>query len=182
MILSDRSIKRLIQEGRLSIEPLKEENIQASSIDLTLGEDVIFYRVDFIDVKSGELPPVERRTIPEEGIVIEPKSFLLATTLEYIRLPEDITAFVEGRSSLGRLGLFIENAGWVDAGFEGQITLELYNANSVPIRLYKGMKICQIVLAKLDQPAERPYRGKYFGQRGATPSKIFVDFGTDFKD
>ena len=182
MILSDRSIKRLIQEGRLSIEPLKEENIQASSIDLTLGEDVIFYRVDFIDVKSGELPPVERRTIPEEGIVIEPKSFLLATTLEYIRLPEDITAFVEGRSSLGRLGLFIENAGWVDAGFEGQITLELYNANSVPIKLYKGMKICQIVLAKLDQPAERPYRGKYFGQRGATPSKIFMDFGTDFKD
>jgi dCTP deaminase len=130
MILSDRSIKRLIKEGRLSIEPLKEENIQASSIDLTLGEDVIFYRVDFIDVKAGELP-VERRTIPEEGIVIEPKSFLLATTLEYIRLPEDITAFVEGRSSLGRLGLFIENAGWVDAGFEGQITLELYNANSV---------------------------------------------------
>ncbi len=180
MILSDRSIKKLIQEGRLSIEPLKEENIQASSIDLTLGEDVIFYRVDFIDVKAGELP-VERRTIPEEGIVIEPKSFLLATTLEYIRLPEDITAFVEGRSSLGRLGLFIENAGWVDAGFEGQITLELYNANSVPIRLYKGMKICQIVLAKLDRPAERPYRGKYFGQRGATPSKIFVDFGIDSK-
>ncbi len=180
MILSDKSIKKLIQEGRLSIEPLKEENIQASSIDLTLGEDVIFYRVDFIDVKAGELP-VERRTIPEEGIVIEPKYFLLATTLEYVRLPEDITAFVEGRSSLGRLGLFIENAGWVDAGFEGQITLELYNANSVPIKLYKGMKICQIVLAKLDQPAERPYRGKYFGQRGATPSKIFVDFGTDSK-
>jgi len=180
MILSDRSIKRLIQEGRFSIEPFKEANIQASSIDLTLGEDVIFYRVDFIDVKAGDLP-VERRTIPKEGIVIEPKSFLLATTLEYIRLPEDITAFVEGRSSLGRLGLFIENAGWVDAGFEGQITLELYNANNVPIRLYKGMKICQIVLAKLDQPAERPYRGKYFGQRGATPSKIFVDFGTDLK-
>ena len=115
MILSDRSIKRLIKEGRLSIEPLKEENIQASSIDLTLGEDVIFYRVDFIDVKAGELP-VERRTIPEEGIVIEPKSFLLATTLEYIRLPEDITAFVEGRSSLGRLGLFIETQdGWMQA-------------------------------------------------------------------
>ncbi len=180
MILSDRSIKRLIKEGRLSIEPLKEENIQASSIDLTLGEDVIFYRVDFIDVKAGELL-VERRTIPEEGIVIEPKSFLLATTLEYIRLPEDITAFVEGRSSLGRLGIFIENAGWVDAGFEGQITLELYNANNVPIKLYKGMKICQIVLAKLDQTAERPYRGKYFGQKGATPSKIFMDFGTDSK-
>jgi dCTP deaminase len=176
MILSDRSIKRLIQEGRLSIEPLKEENIQASSIDLTLGEDVIFYKVDFIDVRAEELP-VERRSIPQEGIVIEPKSFLLATTLEYIRLPEDITAFVEGRSSLGRLGLFIENAGWVDAGFEGQITLELYNANSVPIKLYKGMRICQIVLARLDQLAERPYRGKYFGQKGATPSKIFVDFG-----
>ncbi len=175
MVLSDRSIKRLIEDGRLGIEPLREENIQASSIDLTLGEDVLFYRAEFIDVRAQELP-VEKRNIPEEGIIIEPKSFLLATTLEYIKLPEDITAFVEGRSSLGRLGLFIENAGWVDAGFEGQITLELYNANSVPIKLYKGMRICQIVLAKLDQPAERPYRGKYFKQRGSTPSKIFADF------
>ncbi|WP_448583342.1 dCTP deaminase [Thermocrinis sp.] len=174
MILSDRSIKELIKKGELSIEPFEEKNIQSSSIDLRLGDDVVFYLADFIDVKEKSIP-VQRVRIPEEGLVIEPKSFLLATTLEYIKLPDDITAFVEGRSSLGRLGLFIENAGWVDAGFEGQITLELYNANSCPIRLYKGMRVCQIVLAKLDKPAEKPYRGKYFGQRGATASKIFMD-------
>ncbi len=175
MILSDRSIKELIKKGRLAIEPYKEENVQASSIDLTLGGELIFYRSECIDLKSGHIP-VEKLIIPEEGILIPPKAFLLATTEEYIKLPEDITAFVEGRSSLGRLGLFIENAGWVDAGFEGQITLELYNANNCPIRIYKGVRICQIVLARLDAKAEKPYSGKYQGQRGATPSKVYMDF------
>ncbi len=174
MILSDISIKELIKKGELRIEPFEEKNIQSSSVDLRLGEDVLFYVADLIDVKQEKIP-VQRVKVPEEGLIIKPKSFLLATTLEYIKLPGDITAFVEGRSSLGRLGLFIENAGWVDAGFEGQITLEFYNANSCPIKLYRGMRVCQIVLAKLDRPAEKPYRGKYFGQRGATPSKIFMD-------
>lgn len=175
MILSDRSIKELVRSGRLVIEPYKEENVQASSIDLTLSGEVLFYRSECIDIKSSHIP-VERISIPEEGLLIPPKAFMLATTEEYIKLPEDITAFVEGRSSLGRLGLFIENAGWVDAGFEGQITLELYNANSCPIRIYKGVRICQIVLAKLDRKAEKPYRGKYQGQKGAMPSRIYMDF------
>ncbi len=175
MILSDRSIKELIRKGRLVIEPYVEENVQASSVDLTLGGELLFYRSECIDLKSHHVP-VERLTIPEEGFLIPPKAFLLATTEEYIKLPEDITAFVEGRSSLGRLGLFIENAGWVDAGFEGQITLELYNANNCPIRIYKGVRICQIVLARLDGKAEKPYRGKYQGQRGATPSRVYMDF------
>lgn len=175
MILSDFSIKRLVQEGKLVIDPYREENIQASSIDLTLGDEVLIYRTDFIDVKNPQIS-FEKIRIGEEGFVIEPKAFVLATTMEYIKLPEDITAFVEGRSSLGRLGLFIENAGWVDAGFEGQITLELYNANSCPIRLYKGMRICQIVLARLDRKAQKPYAGKYQKQRGATPSMIYKDF------
>ncbi len=175
MILSDRSIKELIKRGRLVIEPYKEENVQASSIDLTLGGELLFYRSGCIDLKSENMS-VEKINIPEEGILIPPKAFLLATTEEYIKLPENITAFVEGRSSLGRLGLFIENAGWVDAGFEGQITLELYNANNCPIRIYKGVRICQIVLARLDAKAEKPYRGKYQGQRGATPSRVYMDF------
>ncbi len=175
MILSDRSIKELINRGKLVIEPYREENIQASSIDLALGGELLCYRSECIDLKSEHIP-VEKISIPEEGILIPPKAFLLATTEEYIKLPEDITAFVEGRSSLGRLGLFIENAGWVDAGFEGQITLELYNANSCPIRIYKGVRICQIVLARLDAKAEKPYRGKYQGQRGATPSRVYMDF------
>ena len=111
----------------------------------------------------------------DDFVEIGPKEFLLATTVEYIKLPSHITAFVEGRSSLGRLGLFIENAGWVDAGFEGQITLELYNANSVPIRLYVGMRICQLVFAKLDRIPDKVYSGKYKGQRGVTPSRIEMD-------
>ncbi|RMH06803.1 MAG: dCTP deaminase [Aquificota bacterium] len=175
MILSDATIKKLIKEGKLVVDPYIEENLQASSLDLTLGEEVLIYKSNFIDVKEPNLE-FEKVSIGEGGFVIEPKAFVLATTREYVKLPEDITAFVEGRSSLGRLGLFIENAGWVDAGFEGQITLELYNANSCPIRLYKGMRICQIVLARLDQRAKRPYAGKYKGQRGATPSLIFKDF------
>ncbi len=174
MILSDVTIKELVRKGKLVIEPYQEAHIQSSSVDLTLGDEVAFYKGTCIDVKSVSIP-IERVKI-EDGFLIEPKAFVLATTNEYIKLPEDITAFVEGRSSLGRLGLFIENAGWVDAGFEGQITLELYNANSCPIKLYKGMRICQIVLAKLDRKAEKPYRGKYQGQKGATPSKIYMDF------
>jgi len=175
MILSDRSIKELIRSGRLVVEPYREENVQASSIDLTLSSDVLFYRSECIDIKSPNIP-VEKVSIPKEGLLIPPKAFMLATTEEYIKLPEDITAFVEGRSSLGRLGLFIENAGWVDAGFEGQITLELYNANNCPIRIYKGVRICQIVLAKLDRKAEKPYRGKYQGQKGGYALKNIYGF------
>ncbi len=175
MILSDITVRELIKAGKLIIQPYREDRIQASSIDLTLGDQLVFYKMESIDLKDSNIQ-VERIHIPEEGIIIPPKAFMLATTEEYIKLPEDVTAFVEGRSSLGRLGLFIENAGWVDAGFEGQITLELYNANNCPIKIYKGIRICQIVLAKLDRKAEKPYRGKYQGQRGPTPSRIYMDF------
>jgi dCTP deaminase len=96
-------------------------------------------------------------------------------TRETIRLPENITAFVEGRSSIGRIGLFIQNAGWVDPGFAGTITLELYNANRLPIRLNSGRRICQIVFALVDEPAGVPYRGKYQNQRDAVGSRVFLD-------
>ncbi|HLV10031.1 MAG TPA: dCTP deaminase, partial [Halanaerobiales bacterium] len=111
-----------------------------------------------------------------EEIIIPPNSFLLATTMEYVELPEDITAFVEGRSSIGRMGLFIQNAGWVDPGFKGKITLELYNANRLPIKLFSGRRICQLVLAKLDRKAENPYQGKYINQKEAVGSRIYEDF------
>jgi len=90
-------------------------------------------------------------------------------------LPDNLTAFVEGRSSIGRMGLFIQNAGWVDPGFEGEITLELYNANQLPIRLRSGRRICQLVLAQMDQGAQYPYKGKYQGQRNATGSRVYLD-------
>lgn len=115
------------------------------------------------------------REITGPSIIVPPHSFLLATTMEYIRLPHNLTAFVEGRSSIGRIGLFIQNAGWVDPGFEGQITLELYNANSLPIRLEAGRRICQLVFCRMDQPAAAPYQGKYQGQKNATGSQVFKD-------
>ncbi len=174
MILSDRTIKELIEKGVLGIEPYEESQIQCSSIDLRLGgEFAKFGEGKTIDVRKG-IQELEKLEV-EEFIDIQPKEFLLATTVEYIRLPSHITAFVEGRSSLGRLGLFIENAGWVDAGFEGQITLELYNANNSPIRLYVGMRVCQLVFAELDRIPERVYSGKYRGQKGVTPSRIEMD-------
>ena len=107
--------------------------------------------------------------------VLLPGQFVLATTMEYFRLPDDLTAFVEGRSSLGRMGLFIQNAGWVDPGFEGEITLELFNANRCAIELKAGRRVGQLVFAKMDDKAENPYRGKYQGQRGATGSRISQD-------
>ena len=174
MILSDRSIKELLDKGELVVDPFDESQVQCSSLDLRLGNEFARYEgTQIIDVRRG-VGNVRKETA--EGFVeIGPKEFLLATTIEYIKLPSHVTAFVEGRSSLGRLGLFIENAGWVDAGFEGQITLELYNANNVPIRLYIGMRICQLVFARLDRTPEKVYSGKYKGQRGVTPSRIDMD-------
>lgn len=178
MILNDKTIRKYISEGLLVIDPLDEVQIQPSSVDLRLGYDFLIYPDDLeiLDVRD---PYFSNRLIKEEaseeGFVIMPKQFVLATTIEYVKLPDFITAFVEGRSSLGRLGLFIENAGWVDAGFEGNITLEFYNANSVPIKIYPEMRICQLVFAQMIEKAEKPYRGKYQGQRGTTGSKIFLD-------
>ncbi len=174
MILSDKTIIEYINCSKIRIDPFNEKLVQCSSLDLRLDSSIAFYEnTDIIDVKT----PIQAKTSSfEEHFVIKPGEFLLASTLEYIKLPENITAFVEGRSSLGRLGLFIENAGWVDAGFEGQITLELYNANKYPIKLYKNMKICQLVFALLDKIPSNIYKGKYSAQRGATPSRIFMDF------
>ncbi len=179
MILNDKTIKEYLKKDILYIDPLEEFQIQPSSVDLRLGYDFLVYPedIDVLDVKNPDYLDKMQKVVvsKEEGFIVQPKQFVLATTLEYIRLPDFLTAFVEGRSSLGRLGLFIENAGWVDAGFEGSITLEFYNANSRPIKIYPEMRICQLVFSEMKEPAERPYRGKYQGQRGTTASKIFMD-------
>jgi dCTP deaminase len=184
LILNDKTIKKFLKEKKLIIEPLEEYQIQPSSVDLRLGNEFLIYpeNIDVLDVKNPEFSDkMEKIVVNEkEGFIVKPKQFVLATTVEYVKLANDITAFVEGRSSLGRLGLFIENAGWVDAGFEGNITLEFYNANSRPIKIYPNMRICQLVFAQMKQPAENPYRGKYQGQRGTTVSKIYMD--KDVKD
>ncbi len=179
MIISDQTLKSLIKSNELKIDPLTEKSIQPASIDCRLGNH--FLVLD--EHKSSILTMTDKinyRELVQEEIIIPPKSFVLGTTLEYMELPSNITAFVEGRSSIGRMGLFIENAGWVDPGFKGKITLELYNANSLPIKLIAGRRICQMVFCFMDKPALEPYGtnkhgGKYQGQTNAVGSLISDD-------
>ena len=174
MILSDKTIRTLLKSGDMAISPLEEGQIQPASVDVRLGDTYSVVEGQASAIVQMERP-VEYRTLTADSYLLLPGQFVLATTLEYIRLPDNMTAFVEGRSSIGRLGLFIQNAGWVDPGFEGEITLELFNANQCAIELQKGRRIGQLVFAQLDRDAQNPYRGKYQGQRGATGSRIHLD-------
>ncbi len=174
MILSDKTLRRMIENKELVVEPLTPESIQPASIDCRLGTH--YLTIEDFNMKSIEMDSeIKYREYEGDTITIAPHTFLLATTMEYVKLPNDLTAFVEGRSSIGRLGLFIQNAGWVDPGFEGTITLELYNANSLPITLKAGRRICQLVFCKMDQAAQNPYRGKYQGQKKSVGSRVFKD-------
>ena len=174
MILSDETLRAMMAERSIVVEPIEPYQVQPASIDLRLGRH--FLKIDENTLESlsldSELPYIR---IEKDEIVIPPHSFLLATTVEFIRIPANVTAFVEGRSSIGRMGLFIQNAGWVDPGFEGNITLELFNANRLPLRLASGRRICQIVFAFMDKATRTPYAGKYQGQRGTVGSRIYDD-------
>lgn len=174
MILSDKTIEEYLESGKLIATPLEQEQIQPASLDITLG-------TTFSRAKAGAYNTIdfdheiEYEKISANSCLLLPGQFVLATTGEYFELPDDLTAFVEGRSSLGRMGLFIQNAGWVDPGFKGEITLELFNASAQAIQLTSGRRVGQLVFAKMDKPAEHPYRGKYQGQRGATGSRLYMD-------
>ncbi len=174
MILSDKTIMKMLDDGTLGIEPLVQTQIQPASVDIRLGNT--FSVVE--DSPTGMITlesEISYKTITTDTYILLPGQFVLATTMEYISLPDDLTAFVEGRSSLGRMGLFIQNAGWVDPGFKGEITLELFNANRCAIVLRSGRRVGQLVFAKMDAPALKPYNGKYQCQTGATGSRVFMD-------
>ena len=173
MILSDKTIRKYLKDGTLAIEPLEDYQIQPASVDLILGASFleVNQKGKFLSLKE----PAEYIKKAEKSIMLPANSFILASTIEKIKLPNFLAAFVEGRSSIGRMGLFIQNAGWVDPGFCGQITLELYNANQLPIEIEAGRRICQIVFAKMDQAAQVAYKGKYQNQTGATSSRVFDD-------
>jgi len=174
MILSDSTLRKMIEDGKLIEGTVNKEDIQPASIDMHLGRH-------FLVIEDKEMSlitldtPIKYREIEADEIIIPAHSFLLATTQEYVKLPADISAFAEGRSSVGRIGLFIQNAGWIDPGFEGRVTLELYNANSLPIKLNAGRRICQMVFCKLDYLAENPYHGKYKGQEKTVGSRVYQD-------
>ncbi len=174
MILSDKDILSRLERGDLSITPLGDGQIQPASVDIRLGDtfSVIEDSPSGVITMDGE---ITYKPLRSDTYVLLPGQFILATTMEYFILPNDLTAFVEGRSSLGRMGLFIQNAGWVDPGFQGEITLELFNANRCAIKLQTGRRVGQLVFARMDSEALRPYRGKYQGQRGATGSRVHLD-------
>ncbi len=174
MILSDGTIREMLAAGTLKIDPVTDEQIQPASVDVRLGNTFSVVEDSPTGIISLE-NEIRYKTITADTYLLLPGQFVLATTMEYFALPDDLTAFVEGRSSLGRMGLFIQNAGWVDPGFEGEITLELYNANRFAIELKAGRRVGQLVFAKMDKNAEKPYRGKYQGQTGATGSRVYLD-------
>ena len=168
----------MLNEGLLSITPLDRNQIQPASVDIRLGNTFCIVE----DSSAGVITfnkEIIYKEIKSDTYLLLPGQFVLATTKEYISLSDNLTAFVEGRSSLGRMGLFIQNAGWVDPGFCGEITLELYNANRCAIELQAGRRIGQLVFAQMDQKAINHYAGKYQGQRGVTGSKIHLDIEND---
>lgn len=174
MILSDATIEKMRSTGELTIDPLDPSQIQPASVDIRLGRTFSVVEDSFSGIITMERE-IAYKAIEADSYLLLPGQFVLATTMEFFELPDDLTAFVEGRSSLGRMGLFIQNAGWVDPGFRGEITLELFNANRCAIELKAGRRVGQLVFARMDAPARHPYQGKYQGQRGATGSRAFLD-------
>lgn len=190
MILSDRDIKKAIREGRIIVTSEgndHEKNIHASSLDLRLGKYFKVYEhskfpvLDPLKMDSFQgLTKLIEITRPDEPFIVHPGDFVLGVTMEKVKLPDDIVARVEGRSSLGRLGIIIHStAGFVDAGFEGNITLEITNINRVPVALYPGMRVCQLAFEPMSSPAEVPYNmkktSKYQGQELPEESRLTMD-------
>jgi dCTP deaminase len=186
MILSDRTIREELDAGRIIIDPLDESCIQPSSVDLRL--DRLFrvflnHTMPVIDVKE-DLEDLTRLVEIGEGeaFILHPGEFVLGSTYEKVSLPDDLVGRIEGKSSLGRLGLLIHStAGFIDAGFSGHITLELSNVANLPITLYPSMKIGQVSFLRMTTPADVPYGSarvgsKYQGQRGPTPSRYWENF------
>jgi dCTP deaminase len=186
VLLSDRDIVAEIESGRVGIDPFQPEMVQPSSIDIRLDRYFrVFenHRYPHID-PAIEQPDLTRLVEPEkdEPFILHPGEFVLASTYEVISLPDDIASRLEGKSSLGRLGLLTHStAGFIDPGFNGHVTLELSNAATLPIKLWPGMKIGQLCMFRLSSPAEHPYGSekygsRYQGQRGPTPSRSYLNF------
>jgi dCTP deaminase len=186
VILSDVSIRKELADGRVVIEPLDDRHIQPSSVDLRVDRYFRVFRNDTTPFIDPKLPHDDLTELVEvadgRAFILHPGEFVLGSTLEVVTLPDDLVARLEGKSSLGRLGLLIHStAGFVDAGWSGHLTLELSNVANLPIAIYPGMKIGQISFIRMTSPAERPYgsteaRSKYQGQRGPTPSRYYLNF------
>lgn len=189
-ILSDRDIKQGLKSGKIAIDPLLdyEKQIQPSSVDLRIGNEFKSFKI----IKQGFIDPKDKlnmnsfmeSTCVEDGdyFIIHPNEFTLATTFETVKVPNDLVARVEGRSSMGRLGITMHvTAGYIDPGFEGKITLEISNIGKMPVALYPGQRGCQIVFETMTSPSNRPYghperNSKYMGQDRPESSRIQEDY------
>lgn len=189
-ILSDRDIKEHLKSGKIVINPLTnpEVQIQPSSVDLRIGREFKGFRI----IRKPCIDPMDQSNLDSymesfyidegEPFIIHPGEFALATTYETIKLPHDLVARVEGRSSMGRLGVTMHvTAGYIDPGFMGKITLEISNIGKMPVALYTGQRVCQIVFETMTSPSERPYGhperdSKYMGQKSPVSSKIKHDY------
>jgi dCTP deaminase len=186
MVLADATIRRLLEEGMIGIEPYDEALLQPSSVDVRVDRYFRVFRNNrypFIDVKVPQEELTELVEIDAETpFILHPGEFVLGSTLERIRLPDDLVARLEGKSSLGRLGLLIHStAGFIDPGWDGHVTLELSNVANLPITIYVGMKIGQLSFMQLTEPSDRPYGSgglgsKYQGQKGPTASRYWQNF------
>ncbi len=186
MLLSDRDLRKELESGRLVLDPWDAAMLQPSSVDVRLDR---FFRV-FQNSRYTHIDPAQQQddltelveVADGEAFLLHPGEFVLGSTLEHVTLGDDLASRLEGKSSLGRLGLLIHStAGYVDPGFEGHLTLELSNVANLPITIYPGMKIGQISFLRMTSPAEHPYGtgalgSKYRGQRGPTPSRYFENF------
>ena len=187
-LLSDRDIRAELDSGRIALDPYDPSLIQPASVDVCLDR---YFRL-FDNHKYAVIDPAQDQqeltrlveVDPDDGFVLHPGEFVLGSTFERVGLPDDVAARVEGKSSLGRLGLLTHaTAGFVDPGFSGHVTLELANVATLPIKLYPGMKIGQLCFFRLSSPAEHPYGSevygsRYQGQRGPTPSRSYRNFRT----
>ncbi len=185
MILSDRTIREQLAAGRIVIDPLDDDALQPSSVDLRLDHRFRVFRnhtMGHIDVKQNLEKLTDLVEAGDEPFMLHPGEFVLGSTLERVAVPDDLVARLEGKSSLGRLGLLIHStAGFVDAGFDGQLTLELSNVATLPITLYPGMRIGQISFQQMTTAADVPYgsaelKSKYKHQQGPMPSRYWENF------
>lgn len=180
-VLSDGTIRRLVADGRVVIDPWDPDMVQPASVDLRLGDSFRVFHNHLAPAIDLDRPPEHLTELividPDKSFVIHPGEFVLGATLERVQLPDDVVARIEGKSSLGRLGLIVHaTAGFVDPGFEGTLTLEITNLTRIPIILWPGKPIAQLSFMALDRPAERPYGhpelgSHYHGQVAATESR-----------
>ena len=186
MILSDRGIRKALADGRIVVEPLADGAVQPASVDVRVDNSFLVFqnhRYPYIDVKQAQ-PDLTSLVQVEDGepFILHPGEFVLGATLERVALADDVVASIEGKSSLGRLGLLIHStAGWIDPGWDGYVTLEFSNVANLPITIYPGMKVGQIAFFQLEEAAELPYGAgaagsKYQGQRGPTASRYHLNF------